>query len=60
MAPRIWPDWGLTILAATDAALVAALGEEQATTLAERGAALEYADAVAYLRAQATSVPQQT
>jgi predicted ATPase len=60
MAARNWPDWGLTMLAATDTALVAALGEQHATTLAARGAALEYADAVAYLRAQAEPVPQET
>jgi tetratricopeptide (TPR) repeat protein len=59
MAPRNWPDWGLTMLAATDAALLEALGEQPAAALAARGAALEYADAVAYLRAQAESVLQQ-
>ena len=47
------------MLAATDAALLAALGEQQAAALAARGAALEYADAVAYLRAQAESVLQR-
>ena len=60
MAARNWPDWGLTMLAATDAALLEALGEQQATTLAARGAALEYADAVAYLHAQAEPILQQT
>jgi hypothetical protein len=47
------------MLAATDAALLEALGEQPAAALAARGAALEYADAVAYLRAQAESVLQQ-
>jgi len=60
MAPRNWPDWALAMLAATDSALLEALGEQQAAVFAARGAALEYADAVAYLRAQAKSVLQQT
>jgi predicted ATPase/class 3 adenylate cyclase len=60
MAARNWPDWGLTMLEATDSALLEALGEQQAAVLAARGAALEYADAVAYLRAQAESVLQET
>jgi predicted ATPase/class 3 adenylate cyclase len=60
MTARNGPDWFLPLLAATDAALLEALGEQQASALAARGAALEYADAVAYLRAQAESVLQET
>ena len=41
------------MLAATDAALLETLGEQHLATLAERGAALEITDAVAYLRAEA-------
>ena len=41
------------MLAATDAALLETLGEQQVATLAERGAALEITDAVAYLHAEA-------
>jgi predicted ATPase/class 3 adenylate cyclase len=57
---RNGPEWALDMLAATDAALLAALGEQQAAELAARGAAIEYADAVAYLRAQAESVLRET
>jgi predicted ATPase/class 3 adenylate cyclase len=53
---RNWPDWALALLAATDAALVEALGREQVATLVARAAALENDAVVAYLRAQATSV----
>ena len=48
--------WSLDLVAATDQVVVAALGEQQAATLAARGAALEYADAVTYLRAQVESI----
>jgi hypothetical protein len=41
------------MLAATDAALREALGEQQVATLAAHGGALDLADAVAYLRAEA-------
>ena len=49
--------WTLDLVAATDHAILAALGEEHAATLAARGAALDYADAVTYLRAQVASIP---
>jgi hypothetical protein len=45
--------WFLDMLAATNATLLETLGDQQVATLAARGAALEIADAVAYLRAQA-------
>ena len=51
-----WIDWIVELLAATDAALLETLGEQQVATLAEQGAALETADAVAYLRAEADRV----
>ena len=60
MTTRSAPEWALDMEAATDAALVQALGEQQAAALAARGAALEYADVVAYLRAQVESVVQQS
>ena len=41
------------MLAATEVALLEALGEQQVATLAARGAALDMADAVTYLRAEA-------
>ena len=41
------------MLAATDAALLETLGEEQVATLAKRGAALDNTDAVVYLHAEA-------
>jgi predicted ATPase/class 3 adenylate cyclase len=47
------PDWVLEIEAATHAALREALGEQQAATLAARGAALDITEAVAYLHAEA-------
>jgi predicted ATPase/class 3 adenylate cyclase len=50
---RWWGGWGVEILAATDTALLEALGEEQVLTLAARGAGLEITEAVAYLRAEA-------
>ena len=43
----------LEMLAATDAALLETLGEQQVATLAKRGAALDNTDAVAYLHAEA-------
>jgi predicted ATPase/DNA-binding SARP family transcriptional activator len=46
-------DWILEMLAATDTALVEALGEQQVATLAARGATLDITDAVAYLRTEA-------
>ena len=60
MTTRNVPEWALDMEAATDAALVEALGEQHAASLAARGAALEYADVVAYLRAQVESVLQQS
>ena len=53
MTERWGPDWTLEMLAATDAALLEALGEQQVATLAARGAALDITDAVAYLHAEA-------
>ncbi len=47
------PDWIVDIRAATDAALLEALGEQHLATLTARGAALDITDAVAYLRAEA-------
>jgi predicted ATPase/class 3 adenylate cyclase len=47
------PDWVLEMKAATDAALRETLGEQHVATLAEQGAALGIADAVAYLHAEA-------
>ena len=49
-------DWGIEMAASTDAALLAALGEERLTALRHRGASLEPADVVAYLRAEADRV----
>jgi len=60
MFARSGPDWFLALLAATDAALLETLGEQRASALAARGAALEYADAAAYVRAEAELVLQQT
>ena len=53
MAERWGLDWSLEMLAATDVALLEALGEQQVATLAARGAALDIADAVTYLHAEA-------
>jgi tetratricopeptide (TPR) repeat protein len=50
---RWGPDTTLEMFAATDAALLETLGEQQVATLAKRGAALDITDAVAYLRAEA-------
>ncbi len=53
MAGRWGLDWGLEMLAATEVAFLAALGEQQVAALAARGAALDFADAVTYLHAEA-------
>jgi hypothetical protein len=53
------PDWVLEMTAATDAALREALGEQLVATLVEQGAALDIADAVAYLHAQADQALRQ-
>jgi hypothetical protein len=53
MTTRWGPDWALEMLTATDAALLEALGEQQVAALAAHGAALDLAEAVAYLRAEA-------
>jgi hypothetical protein len=53
MAGRWGLDWSLEMLAATEVALLEDLGEQQVATLAARGAALDMADAVTYLRAEA-------
>jgi predicted ATPase len=60
MTARSGPDWSTEIETATDAALLEALDEQQLAALTARGAALENADAVVYLCAQAKSVLQQT
>jgi hypothetical protein len=56
-ANAIQERWGppttLELLAATDAALLEALGEQQVATLAARGAALDLADTVTYLHTEA-------
>jgi hypothetical protein len=59
MMTRTGPAWALDIAASTDTALLEALGEPRVAALAARGAALENADAVAYLRAQAEPFLQQ-
>ena len=59
MAKRKGTAWDLEMLAATDAALLETLGEQHLATLAERGAALEMAEAVAYLRAEADQALRQ-
>jgi predicted ATPase len=48
--------WWADTLAAVDATLLEALGEQQLAALAARGAAFEIPDAVTYLRAQAEPV----
>jgi hypothetical protein len=53
MAERWGLDWSLEMLAATEVALLEALGKQQIATLAARGAALDIADAVTYLRSEA-------
>jgi predicted ATPase/class 3 adenylate cyclase len=53
MGGRWGLDWFLELLAATDATLRDALGEQQALMLAARGSTLEITEAVAYLRAEA-------
>ena len=56
MTDRLNAYWAVEMMAATDAELLAALGEERLATLRARGAALEITDAVAYLRAEAEPV----
>jgi hypothetical protein len=53
---RVPIDWLVEQLAATDAALLENLGGHELATLAERGAALEIGEAVAYLLAEAERV----
>ena len=53
MSGRYGAQWWLDLRAATDNALLAALGEQQVMALRAWGAALEIADAVAYLCANA-------
>jgi hypothetical protein len=45
--------WLVEIRVATDAALLAALGENEVATLRARGAGLDFAEAITYLRAEA-------
>jgi predicted ATPase len=52
MPKRRAPDWAVDMVAATDAALLETLGEQQVATLVARGAALDTTDAVAYLYAE--------
>jgi predicted ATPase/class 3 adenylate cyclase len=47
------PDWVKELFASTDAALLQGLGEREVAVLRARGAAMDPADAVAYLRAEA-------
>jgi hypothetical protein len=54
-ANRADVDWGIDGLGTMNDGLLDALGEERFATLTARGAALEIADAVAYLRAEADS-----
>jgi tetratricopeptide (TPR) repeat protein len=56
---RPTPNWVLDMVAATGAALLETLGEPQVARLAERGAALDMADAVAYLHAEANQALRQ-
>ena len=49
-------DWVIEMHAASDAAVLESLGQQRVATLAAHGAALEIADAVTYLRAQAEPV----
>jgi hypothetical protein len=56
MAGRIQTSWWIEMLAATDARLLEVFGERQVAILAAQGAALDNADAVAYLRTQAGTV----
>ena len=54
---RSWlPAWAIELVTSTDAALLARLGEERLAELRARGASLDHADAVAYLRAEAERV----
>jgi len=53
---RVPIDWIVDQLAATDAALLASLGEHDRAIFAGRGAALAIGDAVAYLRSEADRV----
>ena len=53
---RYGPEWWMERAASTEAALLEGLGEERLASLRERGAALEPAEAVAYLRAEADRV----
>ena len=59
MTERRAPAWEREMVAATHAALLETLGEQHLATLAERGAALDIADAVAYLRAEADQALRQ-
>ena len=52
MSDRYGIQWEVDLLEATDATLLATLGEQHLATLAARGAALEIPDTVAYLRAE--------
>ncbi len=49
-------DWAIDMMALTDAELLAAHGEQVLATLAARGASLDIADAVVYLRAEAEPI----
>jgi predicted ATPase len=49
-------DWGIEMAVSTDASLLASLGEERLAALRSRGAVLEPAEALAFLRAEAERV----
>src|SRR6476660_2319759 len=53
---RIGPDWAQQQFATTDAALLAALGEQQVAALAARGAALDATETFEYIRVHARLV----
>jgi predicted ATPase/class 3 adenylate cyclase len=50
---RFGPEWTTEIVKTTDAALADRLGAERVAELAAQGAALEFRDAIAYVRAEA-------
>jgi hypothetical protein len=57
---RLLADWGLTVVAELEMTLLEQLGEARVAELAARGAALTFADAVAYARAEADAVLTST
>ena len=51
-----WPEWSLDLATAAGPALLEGLGEQRLVALRDRGSALENAELVAYLRAEADRV----